>query len=212
MFNVILFDLDGTICDTNQLILESLRCVLSSVNIADLSDTNLLMHWGKPLEYQLHQFLPGRDDYDELTKKYREFYRDNQSIYLKEFTGIREMLVKLAETEKVMGIVTSKYTIFATETLDAMDYSKFFQFVIGCDQVAKVKPNPEAILKALNITGNKNAESIYIGDNTDDIIAAKRSSISSAVVGWSLTNKTILLNESPDFFFETPDDILKISG
>ncbi len=209
MYKSVLFDLDGTICDTNQLILQSLRHVLSSENFTDVSDTSLLTYWGKPLYYQLHKFLPDRNDYDLLVQRYRMFYNDNQPAYLTEFSGIREMLEELLFANKVVGIVTSKLTRFAVETLDYLDYSKYFKFVIGCDQVKNVKPNPEPILKAIEITGHKKDEIIYIGDNVDDIVAARKSNISSAVVGWSLTDRMILLNESPDFIFEKSSDILE---
>ncbi len=209
MINTVLFDLDGTICDTNQLIIQSLRYVLSSENPNDLSDAYLLKYWGKPLYYQLNNFLPGRDDYDSLAQRYRIFYNDNQAVYLREFPGIWQMLDELSSANKTIGIVTSKLTRFAVETLNCLNYQKYFQCVIGCDQVVNVKPNPEPILKAIEICGSNKQETIYIGDNVDDIIAANNCNIFSAVVGWSLTNRQTLLNESPDFTFLSPSDISK---
>jgi pyrophosphatase PpaX len=209
MFKSILFDLDGTICDTNQLILQSLRHVLLSENFSNVSDNLLLTYWGKPLYYQLNKFLPGRNDYDSLVERYRIFYSDNQNDYLTEFDGIVEMLNELKLTNKTVGIVTSKHTRFAKETLDHLNYSQYFKFIIGCDLVRNVKPDPEPILKAIEITGYEKSETIYIGDNVDDIIAAHNSNISSAVVGWSLTNREILLNALPNYIFETPLDVLK---
>lgn len=209
MINTVLFDLDGTICDTNQLIIQSLRYVLASEIPNDLSDKYLLKYWGKPLYYQLSNFLPGRDDYESFAQRYRIFYNDNQTVYLREFTGIRQMLDELSSANKIMGIVTSKLTRFAVETLKSLNYQKYFQCVIGCDQVVNVKPSPEPILKAIEICGSNKQETIYIGDNADDIIAANNCNIFSAVVGWSLTNRQTLLNESPDFTFLTPSDISK---
>lgn len=209
MYKGVLFDLDGTICDTNQLIFQSLRHVLLSENIPNVSDDFLLTYWGKPLYYQLNKFLPDRNDYDLLIDRYRTFYRNNQNYYLSEFYGIAEMLQLLKLANKSLGIVTSKHTKFAIETLDYLNYSQYFNFVIGCDLVKNVKPDPEPILKAIDIMGYKKCEAIYIGDNADDIVAAKKSNISSAIIGWSLTKRKILLNESPDFIFETPHDILR---
>ncbi len=207
MFNAILFDLDGTICNTNDLIIASLRNVFSETS-SKSDDIDILKYWGKPLKYQLKTFLPGRNDYDDLADIYRDYYRKNQSHLLKEFDGIHDMLIRLNSDDKIVGIVTNKLTEIAKETLDALNYSQYFKIVVGCDMVENVKPNPEPILKAMELLKLSKINTIYIGDNVDDVTAAKLSEISSGIVDWTLADKKVLQNTLPDFFFKTPCDIL----
>jgi pyrophosphatase PpaX len=210
MYNLLLFDLDGTVCNTNNLIINSLKHVLSLADDTQHSEEYLLKFWGKPLHFQLCNFLPGRDDYEYLTNAYRNYYNEHQLDYLAEFPGMRQALDNFSLSKKSTGIVTSKLTRYAIETLDLLDYSRYFDFVIGCDMVVKVKPDPEPILKAVKLSGIDCHETIYIGDNIDDIIAAKKSNVSSAVVRWSLTDNNLLQQENPDFLFSSAKEMVEL--
>ncbi len=208
MITHILFDFDGTLMDTNDLIVESLRQSAIRFRGTDIGDEELQQILGKPLSIQMHELDDAHGD--EMEAFYRTYYRERRDEYTKEFDGIREMLDTLLEMGIKMGIVSNKGTPGIQHGLTSFDMHKYFGSAISADDVIKRKPDPEGIFKALEELDGKVENTLFIGDSVHDIESGKRAGAKTILVGWTILDKKRLMEASPDHVVETPDEIVDI--
>ena len=208
MYKYILFDLDGTLINSNDVIIKCLRETTKKYVKRDLSNEELNSILGKPLKEQFS--LIHNEFVEEMVKCYRELYKKHRDDLTKEFEGIKEMLDKLKEMGYTMGIVTSKGTSGIEHALTKFNMHKYFDVTISADDVENHKPHPEPILKALKALNGDVNETILIGDSLSDILCGKNAGIATILVDWSILPREELLKAKPDFIAKTPKDIVDI--
>lgn len=173
---IILFDLDGTLIDSTDAILEGFDYAFKEFNIERPSDEKIKSQIGYPLDIMFIN-LGIRDDIvwdmvDKYKKRYREISRDKTFLlpYAKE---------ALLEASKIatLGVVTTKTTQYSVELLKYMDILDYFNVFIGREDVINPKPHPEPILKALSkLDGDRNI-CWMIGDTCMDMNSAKEAKV-----------------------------------
>ncbi|MBZ7973283.1 MULTISPECIES: HAD family hydrolase [Campylobacter] len=173
----ILFDLDGTLIDSTNAILNSFKDALKILNLDIKEDIKIKNLIGYPLKNMFAMLYP---DYfnliDEFVKIYRECY---SKIYLEQTTLLPKVdqALHLAYNFADLGIVTTKGGIFTPILLESLNIKKFFKTLITLDDVKNPKPDAEPILLALNRL-NKTQENAYmIGDTILDIQASLAANI-----------------------------------
>lgn len=203
--NVLLFDLDGTVLNTDELIFQSFRYTFKQfLPEYTLSEEELLSFLGPPLRDSFARYLSGHQ-IDEAVQVYRAYNREKHNDYVTLYPHETEVLKKLHEQGIRMAIVTTKYKDAAVYGLKCADLDQYFDVVIGNDEVTHGKPHPEALLTALS---HLNATKGYmIGDNVTDIQAGKNAGIGTIGVTWSLKGTQSLLDEHPDYMMESYDDL-----
>lgn len=203
--NVLLFDLDGTVLNTDELIFESFRHTFKQfLPEYTLSEEELLSFLGPPLRESFARYLSGHQ-VDEAVEVYRAYNREKHNDYVTLYPHETEVLKKLHEEGIKMAIVTTKYKDAAVYGLKCADLDQYFDVVIGSDEVTHGKPHPEALCVALS---HLNATKGYmIGDNVTDIQAVKNAGIGTIGVTWSLKGTQFLLEEHPDYMMESYDDL-----
>lgn len=181
----VLFDLDGTLLDTDRLIWAGYHYLFRKYRPDyELSDEELLEFLGPPLNVIFPRYF--EEDGEKLFKEYRKFYANmNPHDFVTIFPGVLETLNYLKDNNYRMGIVTTKETGSAIESLADFNLNHFFDTVIGYDLVAKHKPHPEGVLKAADVLGVNPEETIFVGDNASDILAGKGAGSTSIGIGWS---------------------------
>lgn len=107
MINTVLFDLDGTIIDTNELIITSFLHVIEKHGLQPRTREEIIPHMGQTLEHQL-QVFSGRDDVADLVADYRKYNRERHDELIREFPQVKEVISDLHERGITMGIVTTK--------------------------------------------------------------------------------------------------------
>ena len=105
-----------------------------------------------------------------------------------------------------LAVVTTKYSKAAYLGLDLFDLTQYFDVVLGMDNVNRVKPDPEGILKAMNQTNCKKA--LYVGDNTSDILAGKNAGVHTAGVKWTPKGTSEMEKLNPDLMIDEMKDII----
>lgn len=179
----IIFDLDGTVINTDSLIFETFRYVFNKYLPGhDLSQEELHSFLGPSLRSSFSRYFE-HEIVEECVRDYRRYNHEVHEKYVTIYPGVVETLVRLKQKGYPLAIVTTKYQESAYLGLDMFDLRQYFDLVIGSDQVSRTKPDPEGInyvLTKLNI-----ARGIYIGDNDTDILAAKNANIVSVGVKWS---------------------------
>jgi len=208
MITHILFDFDGTLMDTNDLIVEALNAAAVKFRGTSIEADELDGILGKPLAIQMKQL--DSNNWEAMDAYYRSYYRERRDEYTKEFDGIREMLDSLRAMGLKMGIVSNKGRAGIEHGLLNFDMHRYFESAISADDVEKKKPDPEGILKALSELGGKPENTLFIGDSGHDIESGKNAGTKTILVGWTILDRKRLMKSCPDHVVETPSEIVEI--
>jgi pyrophosphatase PpaX len=205
-FPVVLFDLDGTVIDSGAIILASMRHAAKEVLGTEVADEELMAAVGGPgLEAQMRALAPER--VDELVTVYREH---NEPLHdeLVCCTGIEDVLVRLKEEGRRLGIVTAKRRQTVELAFARLPIEHLFEIVVGGDETERHKPDPAPLLLALDRLGAEPHEAAYVGDAPFDIKAAKAAGLYSVGVTWGgIHARERLEAEEPDVIVDTAEDL-----
>ncbi|MEZ7171671.1 pyrophosphatase PpaX [Sporosarcina sp. OR05] len=205
----LLFDFDGTLLDTNELIIQSFEQVLNSRYPGQYTREDILPFMGPTLKESFDTV--DADLSDVLIEEYRTWNLANHDQLVKEFDGVSETLQRLKENGMKMAIVSTKRNNMVMRGLQLMGLEDFFDTVIGLDDVQRPKPDPEPLLLALERLGSKPEEALMIGDNTHDIGGGKNAGVRTAGVAWSLKGEAFIRSLEPDYVLQHISDLLPIT-
>ncbi|MEH7439234.1 pyrophosphatase PpaX [Neobacillus drentensis] len=206
----VLFDLDGTLIDTNELIITTYLHTLEKYYPSKYQREDVLPFLGPTLHEVFGNMDPDR--VEEMVSEYRAFNIANHDDLVKEFVGVKETVQTLKERGYKMGIVTTKRHDVTLKGLRLMELEDYFEVIVAYDHVEKVKPDPEPIFKALEQLGSTPEESIMVGDNFHDILAGKNAGTTTAGVAWSIKGREYVAKYEPDYMLENMKDLLTILG
>lgn len=203
----ILFDLDGTLIDTTPLIMESFRHTFLYHYNRRMTDEELLEFLGIPLRKPFEDRYPGMEEI--LIRTYREFNDHKHDAYVGVFIGIHKLLSELKAKGVLTGVVTSKRRELALRGMRLFGLDAFMSVCVYMEDTVRHKPEGDPILKALEKLPYVERESVlYVGDSSYDILCAKNAGVKSAAVAWSYIPRPGLEACKPDFFLETPLELL----
>jgi len=208
MYKYIIFDFDGTLVDSNDIIVSALQETAKRARKEMLSDKELDNILGKPLDIQVKSFAT--ENVEDHVEFYRHYYRSHRDTMTKIFPGIKEMLDELKALGCIMGIVSNKGTSGLRHGIEMFGLEDYFEFVISAYDVVNRKPHPEPIYKALEILKADPHEALFIGDSTHDIECGKNASVKTVLVDWSILNKEILMASEPDYVIKDAKDLIDI--
>ena len=208
-FPVVLFDLDGTIVDSGWMILASYRHATTTVLGRDFPDEVLLANVGAgDLEEQMREF--DLEKADELAKAYREFYAPLHSE-LQAFPGMLELLKKLDDEDRQVGIVSAKRHDIVKLATDALGFGDRLDVVVGSDEAPRGKPYPDQILVALERLGAEPDHTAYVGDAPFDVAAAKAAGVHAVGVTWGgIHTRERMEIEGPDAVVDTAEELYAV--
>ena len=210
MITTILFDLDGTLIDTNELIISTYLHTLEKYYPGKYEREDVMPFIGPSLWEVFGSMDTERSE--EMITEYRTWNLANHDLMVKEFVGVSDTVKALVEKDYKIGIVTTKLHSTVLKGLRLMDLEKYFDVIVALDHVEKAKPDPEPIYKALEQLGSKPEETIMVGDNYHDILAGKNAGTKTAGVAWSIKGRDYIAKYEPDYILESMADILTILG
>lgn len=178
---IILFDLDGTLIDSTEAILESFHHSFDVHKYPKQKDEEIKALIGYPLDIMYENLGVNRDLIWDFVATYKEHYRDistQKTILLK---NAREAVL-LAKEFAILGIVTTKTGRYSRVLMEHFGLMEHFDVLIGREDVENPKPHEEPILKALEKLDTQNREIWMIGDTKLDLIAAKNANVNSIAV------------------------------
>ena len=184
-YDTILFDVDGTLCDPGDSLVESARYALAKLGINETDEKALRRFVGPPLEHSFRDYY----GFDEATtikavEYFREKLKDDGIKLYKTYEGIPELLDELSKAGKTLAIVTSKIDNIAKIALENTGLSKYFG-VLGAQRPNEVVHKEVILSRVLDELGIKDTSSVVmIGDRKHDIEAAKHHGIDSIGVLW----------------------------
>ncbi|MBN9655871.1 pyrophosphatase PpaX [Halobacillus sp. GSS1] len=206
----ILFDLDGTLIDTNELIIASFTHTIEQYSDRSYEREEILDFIGPPLRESLHKVNP--DKVEEMVETYRKHNIENHNRYVKAYEGVVETIETLKEQGYKLGIVTTKMRNTVHMGLELTNLDGLFETVVTLDDVTNAKPHPEPIVKALNQLDSQASEAMMVGDNTHDIEAGQNAGTKTAGVAWTVKGRKVLDDLNPDYMLDNMRDLLKITG
>jgi len=208
-FPVVLFDLDGTVIDSGAIILASMRHAAKEVLGEEPPDELLMAAVGGPgLEAQMHALAPDR--VDELVTVYRAH---NEPLHeqLVCCIGIDDLLVRLKDEGRRLGIVTAKRRVTVELAFDVLPLRHLFETVVGGDETHRHKPDPEPLLLGAERLGVDPADCAYVGDSPFDIRAAKAAGMFAVAVTWGgIHERAKLEAEDPDAIVENAEELFAV--
>ncbi len=209
--NTVLFDFDGTIMDTNNVILKSWQHTFRTFEGKERPEKEIIETFGEPLYVTMEKVLP-QIPAEEGVKVYRSYNYENFVELIDVFPGILELLKELKNQGYKTGIVTSRLWYSTEIGLNKYDMQQYFDAIVTCDDTDKHKPDPEPVNIALGRLGSKPEEAIMIGDSMFDIICAKNAGVKAALVSWALavSEEDKYGENAPDYILETAEDLLNI--
>ncbi|MCL4426506.1 MAG: pyrophosphatase PpaX [Firmicutes bacterium] len=208
MLKAVLFDLDGTLLDTRELILESFRYAYRLHLKREVTTEEIMAFWGQPLMAQFQQVAPEKADF--LREAYQDFNIKNHQRLVTLFPGVQEVLDALRQRPIPMAIVTSKARRTVCHGLQLFGLKDYFQTLVTTDDIIHPKPHPEPVQVALQRLGIKAAESLMVGDNDTDVLAGKAAGTQTAAALWGAWKKEALLAAGADYHLESVVDLLKL--
>ena len=211
MIQTVLFDLDGTIVDTNELIVQSFLHSLEGETAEPVSRELIIPNMGRPLVEQM-EFFTGRKEVEEIIKKYRTFNLSKHDELVKEFPNVHTAMAKLHANGIKIGIVTSKIRQTTLMGLKLCGLDTFVSTIVTVEDVKEPKPHPEGIIAALKVLGSTADQAVMVGDSHYDIEAAKNAGVISVGVSWSWKGRSYLEQYKPDHLIDDMLDLLPITG
>lgn len=133
----------------------------------------------------------------ELVDSYVAWNADHLTDLLEEYPGVEELLADLAGSGAVIGVVTSKRHVSATNTLRAAGLDGNLPLLVAMEDTDAHKPDPEPLLLALQRLGVRPAECVYIGDAVVDVQAARAAGMASIAVTWGAGDRDDLVAAGP---------------
>lgn len=211
----ILWDFDGTVLNSNNIIIDSWQATSLHYTGKKLPIEDVVATFGETIRYTARKFWPGVDVEEAITY-YRNYQAENLEGNLSIFDGIKELLDGLKRDGISNSIVTSRLKETTLEYIDRYGLSDCFDVVITNDDCKTHKPDPEPVTKCIrklediyecNISKD---ECIMIGDTRFDVGCAKNAGVDSALVGWSHNVDMEVLRETdtvPDYTFDRIEDV-----
>jgi len=211
--NTVLFDFDGTIMDSNGLIINSWQHTFRTLEGKERPEADILATLGEPLALSMKNLLPGVP-VEESIEIYRGYQYGNFADEISIFPGMGELIKELKRQEYKMGIVTSRMTNTTLQGLEKFGILDCFSAIITCDHTSKHKPDPEPVYIALDKLGSKAEESVMVGDSKFDMACAKNAGVISILVGWAiaLSLEDRQGEHAPAYIIEKAEDLFRIIG
>lgn len=207
-YNVILFDLDGTVADTDEMIVQTMNVLYDKYRGGKRTPREEVYYFsGPPIYETLDKEFPGCD----LEFMHAEFRRVSIELYpstVTSYPDCRETLLKLKEMGYKLGVVTNKIHSSTLFCLKLIGLEGVFDSLVCYDDVDKPKPNKEPIIKSMYQLNEKDEKKVlYVGDNKLDLLTANNANVDCALVTWGprKIDKTL----KPTMFISSYKDLLR---
>jgi pyrophosphatase PpaX len=184
MLPALLFDLDGTLVDSIELILNSARYAFVGFDGRAPSDEEWRAGIGRPLQTVLREYAANEGEADRLLARYREYQLANHDRLLRAYDGIVATLREFAAQGHPLAVVTSKSEWLAVRALELVGVADLFPVLVGCDMCVNHKPHPEPVERALALLDVSAADAIFVGDSPHDVESGRAANVYTVGVTW----------------------------
>ena len=203
----VLFDLDGTLIDSIELILNSAQHAFKGRKGVVPTTEQWLADLGKPLTVMFRKYARDQADVDSLIAGYREYQLANHDRLVRAYDSVVETLDALRDAGHPLGIVTSKTTHIAKRGLDLVGLGGHFDCIVGCDSCEGHKPDPAPVHFALEKMGYEPDAAVFIGDSVHDMAAGNAAGVITIAALWGPFTRSDLTPSNPAHYLQSIADL-----
>jgi pyrophosphatase PpaX len=205
-----LFDLDGTLLDSIELILTSFHYT-SRVHLgSELPDSQWLAGVGTRLRTQLAKVARSEEELDAMLDTYQTYNLEQHDTMAKPYPSVVEVVKTLHRDQAKLALVTSKLSKGANRGVRLLGLDEELSVRVCADDVVRGKPDPEPVLKALVALDVPPEGAVFIGDSEHDIESGRRAGVETAAATWGPFSREKLEAARPTYWLETPEQILDL--
>ncbi len=199
----VLFDLDGTLIDSIQLILNSAQHAFRKLQRSCPSNEEWLGGVGIPLPTMFGRYARDDDDLVALIAAYREYQMAHHDALVRCYDGVCETLQLLRRRGHAIGVVTSKSDALAMRGMAVSGIARYMDTVVGCDSCVRHKPDPEPVLLAVERLGCRPDAAVFIGDSIHDMAAGNAAGVTTIAALWGPFTRADLEPSRPSHYLES---------
>ena len=204
----LLFDLDGTLVDSIELILGSARHAFIGFAGHVPTDDEWRVGIGRPLQAVLLEYATGDQvEADRLLVRYREYQMEHHDRLMHAYTGVVDTLRALHAAGHPLAIVTSKSDWLAQRALEFVGISDLFGALVGCDTCVNHKPHPEPVERALALLGEAPSNALLVGDSPHDIQSGRAAGVYTVGASWGAFSRAEMLASGADVVIDDITDL-----
>ena len=206
----VLFDLDGTLINTVELIMESYRYTMQEHGLAPLADEVWLKNLGIPLRAQFRHYTEDPDEIQAMISTYTDHNLRHHDDLTTEYPGVCATVRALHAAGYRLAVVTSKMHGALERGLTLGGFDGLFEVLIGADDVEHPKPHPEPVLRALEQLDVHPQATIFVGDSPYDMESGRAARVRTAAALWGPFGRQMLEPYEPDYWLEDSRDIERL--
>jgi len=217
-YKAVLFDFDGTVVDSNQIIIDSWQNVAKNMLGHEMSLDLVFSTFGRPLEdgYKVVAkatgIAPTEENFAKMHKLYTGYQADNIKAPFPAFPGMIELVKKLHKDGIKLGVVTSRREVSLTNGLTSHDIYDCFDFLVCMETTTIHKPDPYPATLCCEKLGVKPKDAVMVGDSVYDIACGNNAGCDSIFVNWSMsfTKKDVDAYSPATYYVDTAEEIYDI--
>jgi pyrophosphatase PpaX len=196
----VIFDMDGTLTQTNRLIFDSFNYIAMKYEGKEYTEREITAMFGPPEEGALLNIV-GTKHIRQAMKEYLEFYSENHNDLARLYPGIKEVVSDLKSRGVHVALFTGKGIDTTTITLAKFGLTPFFDYVVTGSDVTNHKPSAEGIRKILAHFGLQPEDVLMVGDAVPDVKASHEAGVKIAAVLWDSYGRDKVLQMKTDYVF-----------
>ena len=212
MKKLVIFDLDGTLLNTLEDLMDSVNFALERQGYPLRNLEEIRSFVGNGIRLLIERSVPENTPI-EITDKcffdFKEYYKDHSAILTKPYDGIVDLLTTLKEKGFKIAVVSNKAD-FAVKTLMEDYFKGLYDCAYGERAGIPRKPAPDSVLGAISEMGREIENTVYIGDSEVDVETSKNAKLPCIAVTWGFRDKEVLESLNPEYIVDSPSDILRI--
>jgi HAD superfamily hydrolase (TIGR01509 family) len=204
-FSCIIFDIDGTLSQTNELIFATFNHIAEKYLGRTYTSAEIIAMFGPPEEIAVER-LVGKEKFDEAIADFYLYYEEHYPRLADKYQGVDAVLEYLKECGVPLAVFTGKGARTTRITLDKLGIGGYFDLVVTGSDVVAHKPSAEGIRKVLKAFGVRKEEALMVGDAVADVKAAREAGIRVAAVLWDSYGKDKILEMNVDYRFHSVEE------
>jgi len=210
-WDALLFDLDGTLADSVELILTCFRYTMQTHLQEVPGDELWLAGMGTPLVTQLAAFARSAGELAAMQDTYRTYQRTVHDDMVRPYPRVAEVLAQLTAAKVRLGVVTSKHREMTLRTLRVCRIVEHFEVIITPEDVSRGKPDPEPVTTALARMPDVRPDRVlFVGDAPVDVQAGRAAGVRTAGALWGPFGYDKLSAARPDFLLRDIAELLHV--
>ncbi len=208
MYNLLIFDLDGTLADTDLLVVDAYLKIFKKYR-PDYKPTfkELTLLSGPTLYDMMKYYFPNEDTY-KLIEEFKSYSKSMYYSHTSLYKGIKEFLLELKEEGFKLAILTNKMSTATQWTLQMYGVENVFDLVLCSDMIANPKPAGNGVIECINRLNSSRNDTLFIGDSLIDEQTAFNSSVDCCLVTWNIRGK--LNNSNAKYYVNSLSELKEV--